>query len=72
MTGRLNPGLDSLRDERDHVMILLNLMENSDAPDVTALDQLRDRLSDLEQRVRMSQANRGQSGGDPQDAAPTA
>lgn len=64
-------------------MILLNLMENSDSPDGTGLDQLRDRLSELERRVnatmrkvdspsmRMSQANRGQSGDDPQDAAPT-
>ena len=51
MTCRLNPGLDALRDERDHVMILLNLMENSDSPDGTGLDQLRDRLSQLERRV---------------------
>ena len=51
MTGRPNPGLDALRDERDHVMILLNLMENSDSPDGTGLDQLRDRLSQLERRV---------------------
>ena len=84
MTGRPNPGLDALRDERDHMMILLNLMENSDSPDRTRLDQLRDRLSDLERRVnanmremdspssRMSQADKSQGGGDPQAIAPNA
>ena len=84
MTGRPNPSLDALRDERDHVMILLNLMENSDSPDGTRLDHLRDRLSQLERHVnatmremdspssRRSQADRRQCGGDPQVVAPNA
>ena len=65
-------------------MILLNLMENSDAPDGTGLEQLRDRLSELERRVnatmrkmdspsmRMSKADRPRDGGDPQAVAPNA
>ena len=65
-------------------MILLNLMENSDAPDWTELNELRFRLSQLEQRIeatmreinspsmRMTKADRPRDGDDPQAVAPDA
>ncbi|GAC1579845.1 MAG: hypothetical protein NVS3B5_13180 [Sphingomicrobium sp.] len=47
-----NHELSSVQDERDQVMILVNLLENSDAADETELDALRQRLKDLERRVQ--------------------
>ena len=47
-----NDELSSVQDERDHVMILVNLLENSDAADGAELDALRQRLKDLERRVQ--------------------
>ena len=48
-----NPDLDALRDERDHVSILISLLPDANEPDPRRMELLKDQLSKLERRIAM-------------------